>query len=90
MASWVEKGGLSQVIGNVRTVEKKIWGLLDFIVTCFLPFLREMPPAPAVFDEFVGEVCAVEQEHVSQRPPVLVLAVCLEIDFLRKVRSEAA
>ena len=40
-----------------------------------------IPPAPAVFDEFVGEVCAVEQEHVSQRPPVLVLAVSLERDF---------
>ena len=54
---------------------------------CFLlqPFeyhilwrILPIPPTPAIFDERVIDVGAIQQEHISKGAPVLVLSVGLE------------
>ena len=43
-----------------------------------------IPPAPAIFDEFVIDVGTIGQEHIGKGAPVLVLPVGLEHDFFAK------
>lgn len=40
-----------------------------------------IPPTPTVFDECVIEVGAIQQEHISQVAPLLLLAAGLEDDI---------
>lgn len=40
-----------------------------------------VPPAPAVLDERVIDVSSIDQQHVGNRAPALVLAVGLQCDF---------
>ena len=40
------------------------------------PAHTSIPPAPAVFDERVIDVGAIQQEHISKGAPVLVEIVC--------------
>jgi len=43
-----------------------------------------IPPAPAVFDQRVIDVRTIFQDHISNSSVILVLAECLERDFLPK------
>ena len=38
--------------------------------------------APAVFDQRVVDVGAIGEEHIGKGAPILVLAECLQSDFL--------
>ena len=52
--------------------------------------IRPIPPAPALLDEFLIDVCSIRQDYVSKGALVLVLAVRLKRDFFPKARAEAA
>ena len=41
-----------------------------------------VPPAPAIFHQFMVDVGAIRQEHIGNGAPVLVEAVSLKRDFL--------
>ena len=43
-----------------------------------------IPPTPAVYDQCVVDICAIQQKHISKSAPVLVEAVSLERHVLTK------
>src|SRR5215831_1417018 len=52
--------------------------LLQPFKDCISRRILSIQPAPAVFNEYVVDVVAIEQEHISKGAPVLVLVVGLE------------
>ena len=55
--------------------------LLKFLKLTIVRRILPIPSAPALFDQFVIDVGAVGQEHISNSTPILVLAMSLERDL---------